>query len=77
MQERLKHSKIVTLEIELTQAENYWENVVSMYKNNPLFDEVLADIEAERAFIRLKNGRKNIINNSTSKGEPKCYTTYK
>ncbi len=48
LQERLTNSKIVTLEIESFQAENPWMKVAGMYKDNPLFDEVLADIEAER-----------------------------
>jgi predicted RNase H-like HicB family nuclease len=54
LQERLKHSKIVTLEIESTQTENPWKNVIGMYKDNPLFDEVLADIEAERSKLDEK-----------------------
>lgn len=49
LQERLKDSKIVTLELESLQAENPWMKVTGMYKDNPLFDEVLADIEAERS----------------------------
>ncbi|MBW4509964.1 MAG: type II toxin-antitoxin system HicB family antitoxin [Scytonematopsis contorta HA4267-MV1] len=48
LHERLTNSKIVTLEIEAVQAENPWMKVAGMYKDNPLFDEVLAEIEAER-----------------------------
>lgn len=54
LQERLQHSKIVTLEIESTPIENPWKNVIGMYKDNPLFDEVLADIEAERSKLDEK-----------------------
>jgi predicted RNase H-like HicB family nuclease len=49
LQERLTNSKILTLEMEAVQAENPWMKVAGMYKDNPLFDEVLAEIEAERS----------------------------
>ncbi|MBE9214157.1 type II toxin-antitoxin system HicB family antitoxin [Plectonema cf. radiosum LEGE 06105] len=48
LQKRLQNSKIVTLEINSSQTDNPWTKVVGMYKDNPLFDEVLADIETER-----------------------------
>lgn len=48
LQKRLQNSKIVTLEIDSPQTDNPWMKVAGMYKDNPLFDEVLADIEAER-----------------------------
>ena len=48
LQKRLQNSKIVTLEINYPQTDNPWMKVAGMYKDNPLFDEVLADIEAER-----------------------------
>ncbi|MDF5732360.1 MAG: type II toxin-antitoxin system HicB family antitoxin [Rhizonema sp. PD38] len=48
LQKRLHNSKIVTLEIDLPQTDNPWMKVAGMYKDNPLFDEVMADIEAER-----------------------------
>ncbi|BAZ16821.1 hypothetical protein NIES4071_86990 [Calothrix sp. NIES-4071] len=48
LQERLKNSKIITLKTDCIQAENPWTKVIGMYKDNPLFDEVLSEIEAER-----------------------------
>ncbi|RCJ14649.1 hypothetical protein A6S26_11140 [Nostoc sp. ATCC 43529] len=48
LRKRLKNSKIVTLEIDSPQTDNPWMKVAGMYKDNPLFDEVLAEIEAER-----------------------------
>lgn len=54
LQERLKNSKIVTLEVESTSNEDPWDNIFGMYKDNPLFDEVLAEIEAERAKLDAK-----------------------
>ncbi|BAY23446.1 hypothetical protein NIES2100_32110 [Calothrix sp. NIES-2100] len=51
LQKRLQNSRIVTLEIDSPQTNNPWLKVAGMYKDNPLFDEVLADIEAERRKI--------------------------
>jgi predicted RNase H-like HicB family nuclease len=53
LQARLKNSKIVTLAIESPQlenpqSENPWTKIAGMYKDNPLVDEVIAEIEAER-----------------------------
>ncbi|MBD2771453.1 type II toxin-antitoxin system HicB family antitoxin [Iningainema tapete] len=48
LQKRLQNSKIVTLEINSPQNDNPWMKIAGMYKDNPLFDEVLADIETER-----------------------------
>jgi predicted RNase H-like HicB family nuclease len=48
LQKHLQNSKIVTLEIDSLQTDNPWLKVAGMYNDNPLFDEVLADIEAER-----------------------------
>jgi predicted RNase H-like HicB family nuclease len=48
LQERLKQVKIVTLEIEIPQTEHPWMQIVGMYKDNPLFEEVLDSIKAER-----------------------------
>jgi predicted RNase H-like HicB family nuclease len=54
LQKRLQNSRIVTLEIDSPQNDNPWFNVAGMYKDNPLFDEVLADIEAERHKLDLE-----------------------
>ncbi|RUT00942.1 hypothetical protein DSM106972_069480 [Dulcicalothrix desertica PCC 7102] len=36
------------MEIDFTQSENLWQKVIAMHKDNPLFDEVLFEIETER-----------------------------
>lgn len=48
LQERLKRVKIVTVEIEPPQTEHPWMKFVGMSKNDPLFDEMLEYIEADR-----------------------------
>jgi predicted RNase H-like HicB family nuclease len=53
LQARLKDSKIVTVtiespQLESAQIENPWTKIAGMYKDNPLVDEVIAEIEAER-----------------------------
>lgn len=48
LHKRLQNSKIVTLEINSPQTDNPWLKIAGMYKDNPLFDEVLAEIETER-----------------------------
>ncbi|BAT53022.1 hypothetical protein NOS3756_19670 [Nostoc sp. NIES-3756] len=48
LQERLKRAKIVTLEIEPLPTEHPWMEFAGMSKDDPLFDEVLESIEANR-----------------------------
>ncbi|BCL35800.1 type II toxin-antitoxin system HicB family antitoxin [Nostoc sp. MS1] len=48
LQERLQRAKIVTLEIEPPQTEHPWMKFAGMFKDDPLFDEVLENIEANR-----------------------------
>jgi hypothetical protein len=48
LQKRLETAEIVTLEIELSKAEHPWMKFAGMYKDNPLFAEVQAYIEANR-----------------------------
>jgi len=45
---RLSEAEIVSLEISPTKPEHPWMKFAGMYKDNPLFDEVLADIETYR-----------------------------
>ncbi|MGI2906395.1 type II toxin-antitoxin system HicB family antitoxin [Tolypothrix sp. VBCCA 56010] len=46
--ERLAKAEIVSMKIEPPKAEHPWMKFAGMYKDNPLFDEVQAYIEAER-----------------------------
>jgi len=50
--------EIVTLEIELPQTEHPWMKFAGMHKDNPLFAEVLENIEAERSKMGLENETK-------------------
>ena len=49
--ERLQNKEIVSLEIKLPQAQHPWMKFAGMYQNNPLFKEVLADIDINRQSI--------------------------
>ena len=45
---RLQEAEIVPLEIKLPKKEHPWMKFAGMFKDDPDFDEVLADIEAYR-----------------------------
>ncbi len=49
---RLAKAEIVEMEVELPQQalkkEHSWKRFAGMFENDPLFDEVLEDIEAQR-----------------------------
>ena len=50
--ERLEKREIISLEIEIPQKKEHpWMKFAGMYQDNPLFDEVLEDIEASRQQI--------------------------
>ncbi len=46
--ERLSKAEIFKMEIELPKPEHPWKKFAGMFKDDPYFDEVLADIEAFR-----------------------------
>ncbi|HLO87863.1 MAG TPA: type II toxin-antitoxin system HicB family antitoxin [Nostocaceae cyanobacterium] len=48
LKNRLATSKIVTLEIDNTQAENPWLKLAGKYKDDPQFEEMLKGIEEYR-----------------------------
>jgi predicted RNase H-like HicB family nuclease len=48
LSERLAKAEIVSIKIEPPKAEHPWMKFAGMYKDNPLFDEVQAYIEADR-----------------------------
>ncbi|NEO78304.1 hypothetical protein [Moorena sp. SIO4G3] len=48
LSERLAQADIISLEVESVNNEHPWMEFAGMYANNPLFDEVLADIAAYR-----------------------------
>ena len=48
MENRLKNVEIVTQEIESPTTEHPWMKFAGMFKDDPQFDDMLADIEAYR-----------------------------
>ncbi|MEG4804253.1 type II toxin-antitoxin system HicB family antitoxin [Microcoleus sp. ARI1-B5] len=46
--DRLEKAELISLEIKPPKAEHPWMKFAGMYKDNPLFDEVVACIEADR-----------------------------
>ena len=55
LNKRLQKTEIVSLEIELPQTKHPWMEFAGMYKDNPLFDEVLEDIQTNRQKIDQEN----------------------
>ena len=45
---RLTQAEVVSMEIEVTESTHPWLKFAGMFNNDPLFDEVLADIAAYR-----------------------------
>ncbi|NEP61150.1 MAG: type II toxin-antitoxin system HicB family antitoxin [Symploca sp. SIO2G7] len=48
LRERLAKADIISLEVESPNSEHPWMQFAGMYANNPLFEEVLADIATYR-----------------------------
>ena len=48
LNDRLHNKEIVSLEIEIPNSEHPWMQFAGMFKDDPDFDEVLADIKAYR-----------------------------
>ncbi len=48
MENRLKNVEVVTQEIEIPEKEHPWMKFAGMFKDDPMFDEVLAHIEEYR-----------------------------
>lgn len=51
---RLKNVEIVTQEIDIPKSENPWIKYAGMYKDEPLFDEVISYIETYRQELDTK-----------------------
>ena len=45
---RLEKAEVVSMEVELPQKEHPWMKFAGMFKDDPYFDEMMADIEAFR-----------------------------
>ncbi len=48
MEQRLAKAEVVTIEVDLPQQPNPWIRLAGVYKDNPLFEEFLAEMEADR-----------------------------
>jgi hypothetical protein len=48
LDDQLSHADIVSLELKPSQSENPWAAMAGEFKDDPLFDAVLADIEDYR-----------------------------
>ncbi len=48
LERRLRHAEVVTIEVDLPREPNPWLRLSGVYKDHPLFDELLAEIEADR-----------------------------
>jgi hypothetical protein len=49
--DRIKLAEIVSLNIVPDQPQNPWMKFAGMYKDNPLFDEVISYMESERSQV--------------------------
>ncbi|MGL5063424.1 MAG: type II toxin-antitoxin system HicB family antitoxin [Microcoleus sp.] len=49
--DRLEKAELISLEIKPPHPEHPWMKFAGMYKDNPLFDEVVAYIEADRHLL--------------------------
>lgn len=48
LRERLAESEIVDLDIDVSRPDRPWRKFAGMFKDNPLLDEVVEEIEAHR-----------------------------
>ncbi len=48
LERRLAKAEIVTIEVDLPHQPSPWVRLAGVYKDNPLFDEFLAEMEADR-----------------------------
>lgn len=53
LSDRLSRAKIIPLEIEPSQPEHPWLKFAGMFKDNPVFDEVVAEIKNRVVNTRL------------------------
>ncbi len=48
LERRLAKAEVVTIEVDVPHQPNPWVRLAGVYKNNPLFEEFLAEMEADR-----------------------------
>lgn len=48
VEERLSRAEIVKMEVDLPQAPNPWRRLAGIYNDDPLFEDFLAEMEADR-----------------------------
>ncbi len=58
LRKRLAEGEIVQLDVELSEAEHPWLESAGIFENNPLFDEVLEEMDAYRREIDAETREK-------------------
>ena len=48
LEQRLSKAEVVTIEVDLPHQTNPWIRLAGVYKDNPLFEDFLAEMEADR-----------------------------
>ncbi len=48
LEQRLAKAEVVTIEVNLPREPNPWLRLAGVYQDHPLFDELLAEMEADR-----------------------------
>ena len=56
VRQRLTEVEIVPLEIDLPENANPWVRFAGMFENDPLFDEVVKEMEADRRELDAEEG---------------------
>ncbi len=56
LRERLSTVEIVPLEIDLPESANPWVRFAGMFQDDPLFDEVVLEMEADRRELDAEEG---------------------
>ncbi len=56
LRERLTKVEIVPLEMDFPENTNPWVRFAGMYQDDPLFDEVLTEMEADRRKLDAEEG---------------------
>ncbi len=54
LEQRLAKAEVVTIEVDLPRQPNPWHKLAGVYQDHPLFDELLAEMEADRRELDAK-----------------------
>ncbi len=48
LEQRMARAEVVTIEVDVPRQSNPWIRLAGVFKDNPLFEELLAEMEADR-----------------------------